>query len=88
MGAVRLRVKDLDFEYMEILVSDGKGEKDRRNILPRPLMEPPRHQLERMQLLHEQDLRGGFGEVYPPYAPARKYLRPRGSGRGSTSSLR
>src|SRR5215207_1487003 len=28
--AVRLRVKDLDFEYMEIHVRDGKGEKDRR----------------------------------------------------------
>ena len=25
MEAVRLRVKDLDFEYMEILVRDGKG---------------------------------------------------------------
>lgn len=31
MEAVRLRVKDVDFEYMEILVRDGKGEKDRRN---------------------------------------------------------
>jgi integrase len=36
MEAVRLRVKDLDFEYQEILVRDGKGEKDRRTILPRP----------------------------------------------------
>jgi integrase len=33
MGAMRLRVKDLDFEYAEILVRDGKGEKDRRTIL-------------------------------------------------------
>lgn len=73
MEAVRLRVKDLDFEYMEILVRDGKGEKDRRTILPRPLSEPLRHQLERVRLLHEQDLREGFGEVYLPYALARKY---------------
>lgn len=36
MEAVRLRVKDIDFEYMEILVHDGKGEKDRRTMLPRP----------------------------------------------------
>jgi len=32
MEALRLRVKDLDFGYMEILVRDGKGEKDRRTI--------------------------------------------------------
>ena len=73
MEAVRLRFKDLDFEYMEILVRDGKGEKDRRTILPRPLSEPLRHQLERVKLLHEKDLREGFGEVYLPYALARKY---------------
>ena len=73
MEAVRLRVKDLDFEYMEILVRDGKGEKDRRTILPGPLAEPLRHQLERVRLLHEEDLREGFGEVFLPYALARKY---------------
>jgi integron integrase len=73
MEAVRLRVKDVDFEYMEILVREGKGEKDRRTILPRPLAEPLRHQLERVKLLHEQVLREGFGEVYLPYALGRKY---------------
>jgi hypothetical protein len=39
MEASRLRVKDLRFECVEILVRDGKGEKDRRAILPRPLLE-------------------------------------------------
>ena len=73
MEAVRLRVKDLDFEYMEILVRDGKGEKDRRTILPRPLSEPLRQQLARVKPVHEEDLREGFGEVYLPYALARKY---------------
>lgn len=68
-----VRVKDIDFEYMEILVRDGKGEKDRRTILPRPLAHPLRHQLERVKLLHEKDLREGPGEVYLPYALARKY---------------
>ena len=63
MEAVRLRVKDFDFEYMEILVRDGKGEKDRRPILPRTLREPLRHHLERVKLLHEKDLSEGFGEV-------------------------
>jgi integron integrase len=73
MEAVRLRVKDLDFDYMEILVRDGKGEKDRRTILPRPLAGPLRHQLERVKLLHGNDVREGFGEVYLPHALARKY---------------
>ena len=73
MEALRLRVKDLDFGYMEILVRDGKGEKDRRTILPRPLCDPLRQQLDRVKVLNEQDLREGFGEVYLPYALGRKY---------------
>jgi integron integrase len=73
MEAVRLRVKDLDFGYMEVTVRDGKGEKDRRTILPRPLAEPLQSHLERVRLLHEQDLREGRGEVYLPYALDRKY---------------
>jgi integron integrase len=73
MEALRLRVKDLDFGYMEILVRDGKGEKDRRTILPRPLVEPLRQQFDGVKVLHEQDLREGFGDVYLPYALGRKY---------------
>ena len=32
--ALRLRVKDLDFEYEQITVRQGKGKKDRRTLLP------------------------------------------------------
>jgi integron integrase len=71
--ALRLRVKDLDFDYGEILVRDGKGEKDRRTLLPRPLAEPLRRQLGRVKALHDLDLQEGYGEVYLPYALARKY---------------
>jgi integrase len=46
MECVRLRVKDLDFDYRQIIVRDGKGEKDRRTILPQPLAETLRHHLE------------------------------------------
>ncbi|MBA3241072.1 MAG: phage integrase N-terminal SAM-like domain-containing protein [Acidobacteria bacterium] len=35
MECVRLRVKDVDFGYSQITVRDGKGEKDRRTVLPR-----------------------------------------------------
>jgi integron integrase len=73
MEALRLRAKDLDFDYGQITVRAGKGEKDRRTVLPRPLSGPLRDQLARVRLLHEQDLREGFGAVYLPYALERKY---------------
>jgi integron integrase len=73
MEALRLRVKEIDFDYMEIVVRDGKGEKDRRTVLPRPPAEPLRQHLERVRLLHAQDLRDGHGAVYLPYAQGRKY---------------
>ncbi len=34
MEALRLRIKDIDFEYFQILVRDGKGAKDRVTVLP------------------------------------------------------
>jgi integron integrase len=73
MEALRLRIKDLDFDYGQITVRSGKGEKDRRTVLPRPLAEPLQRQLARVKLLHEQDLREGYGNVYLPYALERKY---------------
>lgn len=73
MEALRLRVKDLDFGYMQVTVRSGKGEKDRRTILPAPLAEPLRRQLARVRLLHEQDLSEGRGAVHLPYALVRKY---------------
>jgi integron integrase len=73
MECLRLRVKDLDFGYREITVRDGKGEKDRRTILPAPLVEPLKRQLGRVKLQHEEDIQRGEGIVYLPYALERKY---------------
>jgi integron integrase len=75
MECVRLRVKDVDFGYSQITVRDGKGEKDRVTILPAALHAKLRTHLERAQTLHRKDLQEGFGEVYLPYALARKYPR-------------
>ena len=33
MECLRLRVKDIDFEYSQIVVRDGKGQKDRVTML-------------------------------------------------------
>ena len=73
MECVRLRVKDIDFEYGQITVRDGKGEKDRITMLPGSLGERLKAHREKTKTIHEQDLREGFGEVYLPYALARKY---------------
>jgi integron integrase len=73
MECVRLRVKDIDFGYKQITVRDGKGEKDRRTILPGSLTKPLERQLIHARLLHDEDLRRGYGRVYLPYALERKY---------------
>lgn len=73
MECVRLRVKDIDFGYKQIIVRDGKGEKDRRAILPEILTEPLMRQIQRVRFLHEEDLQRGYGRVYLPYALDRKY---------------
>ena len=73
MECVRLRVKDIDFEYAQITVRDGKGEKDRVTMLPGSIIAPLKIHLEQANVLHEQDLQEGFGEVYLPFALARKY---------------
>lgn len=73
MECLRLRIKDVDFERNEVTVRDGKGGKDRRTVLPASLREPLRLQIEAARLLHARDVAAGFGEVWLPYALARKY---------------
>jgi integron integrase len=70
---LNLRVKDLDFDYQQITVRDGKGGKDRVTMLPAGLQEPLRTHLLRVKGLHEQDLAEGFGRVEMPFALDRKY---------------
>jgi integron integrase len=75
MEAIRLRVKDIDFARREIVVRDGKGGKDRVTVLPAKFVEPLRQQLARARELHSSDCLAGYGEVYVPFALARKYPR-------------
>jgi integron integrase len=75
LECLRLRVKDVDLAYRQILVRDGKGRKDRVTMLPGKLVEPLRAHLERVRALHARDLRDGYGEAHLPYALARKYPR-------------
>ncbi len=73
MECLRLRVKDVDFEYRQITVRSGKGNKDRTTILPEGLVTSLKEQIERVKVVHQQDLEEGFGEVYLPNALERKY---------------
>ena len=73
MECVRLRVKDIDFERNQLIVRDGKGKKDRSTMLPEQLKPLLQAHLKRVRIIHQQDLNKGFGEVYLPYALARKY---------------
>jgi integron integrase len=71
--AVRLRVKDIDFEQSQIIVRDGKGAQDRISMLPERVLEPLKAHLVNVEDIYQQDLRNGFGRVELPYALSRKY---------------
>lgn len=70
---LRLRIKDIDFAMRQIVVRAGKGAKDRVTLLPDSLITPLHHQIDVALALHQQDVAQGLGEVYMPYALARKY---------------
>ena len=69
---LRLRVKDVDFAYHQIVVRSGKGEQDRVTMLPRTIEDTLQRHLTKVQRLHAADLAEGYGEVYLPYAFACK----------------
>jgi len=73
MDCIRLRVKDIDFAYHQIVVRDGKGQKDRVVPLPQRLVEPLQQHLTTVKGLHQADLEQGYGAVFMPHALARKY---------------
>jgi integron integrase len=73
MEALRLRVKDIEFERMEIVVREGKGAKDRVTMLPVSAVDALKLHLKRVKALHESDLAEGYGKVYLPFALAKKY---------------
>ncbi len=73
MECLRLRVKDVDFDYNQIIIRSGKGNKDRRSMLPQRVIEPLNRQIEYVYQLHNHDLENGYGSVYMPDALARKY---------------
>jgi len=68
-----LRIKDVCFEDMQIVVRECKGAADRVTVLPQGLRDDLKRQVEHVKELHQHDLQRGFGSVYLPFALARKY---------------
>ena len=73
MECVRLRVKDIDFDQGQIVVRDGKGDKDRVTMLPEKYRKPLEEHLVKVKALFEADRAAGVGEVYIWPALERKY---------------
>ncbi len=73
MECCRLRVKDVDFGQLEILIREGKGAKDRVTMLPSTLILPLQEHLAKRRRLYEDDFAKGMAEVFLPDALARKY---------------
>ena len=73
MECMRLRVKDIDFDQSQIIIREGKGEKDRTTMLPASLVQPLKNQIAFVRSQHDQDIAQGYGSVELPFALARKY---------------
>jgi len=73
MECLQLRVKDIDFGYKQIIVRNGKGQRDRITLLPEKLIDLLKKQIVEVKKLHQLDLQEGFGRVFMPYALERKY---------------
>ncbi len=72
---LRLRIKDIDLEYLQITVIDGKGAKGRRTMLPEKLVPHIRRQMDVVRSMFDRDRREGRPGVSIPFAIDRKYER-------------
>jgi len=73
LECMRLRVKDIDFERREILIREGKGDRDRVTMLPEAVRAELGRHLQIVRDQHDQDLESGAGWVALPFALERKY---------------
>jgi integron integrase len=75
MEALRLRVKDLDFDRSLVVVREGKGCKDRITMLPDSLVGDLHRQLAYARTLWAGDRASGRPGVETPPSVAKKYPR-------------
>ena len=74
MEAVRLRVQDIDFDYMSVLVWQGKGGKNRRVTLAKELVAPLQLQIDICKKYFDLDKNStDYQGVWLPFALQKKY---------------
>jgi integron integrase len=70
---LKLRIQDLNFDTKILTVHDGKGLKDRSLPLPETLVPTLKAQIEKVKLLHQEDLASGYAGAFLPASLAKKY---------------
>lgn len=68
-----LRIKDIDLEQNAIIVRSGKGDKDRRTILPETLKDELIKHISDLRTLYDHDRKENINGVYLPGALEKKY---------------
>lgn len=69
----RLRVKDVEFEWLKLRIRDGMGANDRRTMLPGAVRSELKSHLDRALALHRADVAAGAGWGAVPGALGRMY---------------
>lgn len=70
---LRLRVKDMDLERLQMAIQFGKGRKSRYTMIPPQLVPDLKAHRERLRALYRKDREAGLPGVYLPSAMARKW---------------
>jgi integron integrase len=72
---MNLRIKDIDLEQNTITVRSGKGDEDRRTMLPERVKDLLIHHIDSVRVLYEEDRENDLNGVALPGALERKYPR-------------
>lgn len=70
---LQVRVKDIDFEQNMVIIRSGKGDKDRRTVLPEAIRQELIAHLNQVKALYEKDREVKLNGVQLPGALERKY---------------
>jgi integron integrase len=70
---LRLRIKDIDLERNMVIVRSGKGDKDRRTMLPESLKPEVVRHISEVKSLYEKGRKENMSGVWLPDALERKY---------------
>lgn len=70
---LRLRMKDVDLEQNMVIVRSGKGDKDRRTVLPETLKDDLKRHIAEVRSLYDKDRKDNISGVWLPGALEKKY---------------